>query len=265
MTKNGIFSYLFHVLFLLFMVMPLLAVLYMSFTSKGYLSFSPLDELSLRWYYAVFNNAIYMDAFKTSIILGGVSATVACIIAIPACIAIAKYDFYGKNFINSFLLSPLMIPHIVLGIAFLQFLSVVGITKSFLGLILAHIILVSPYAMRLILAVVYSLDRNIDNAALSMGASKFKIIFKITLPLLIAGISSGWLISFIQSFDEVTMTVFLTPVDAMTLPVKMYNDIDEDLNPIITAVSGIVIFGAFTLMIIIDKFFGLEKVLIGKK
>jgi len=265
MTKNGIFSYLFHVLFLFFMVMPLLAVVYMSFTSKGYLGFSPLDELSLRWYYEVFNDDIYMDAFKTSIVLGFISSTIACLVAIPACIGIAKYNFYGKNFVNSFLLSPLMIPHIVLGIAFLQFFTSVGITKSFMGLMLAHAVMISPYAMRLILAVVYSLDRNIDNAALSMGASKLKIIFKITLPLLVAGIASGWLISFIQSFDEVTMTIFLTPIDATTLPVKMYNDIDENLNPLITAVSGIVIFGAFSLMIIIDRFFGLEKVLIGKK
>lgn len=265
MTKNGKFAYLFHILFLLFMVMPLAAVLYMSFTSKGYLSFSPINKLSLRWYYEVFNNTQYMHAFKTSITLGGLAATIACIIAIPACIAIAKYNFHGKNFINAFLLSPLMIPHIVLGIAFLQFFTAVGVTKSFAGLLLAHIILVSPYSMRLILAVVYSLDRNIDNAAISMGASKIKIALKITLPLLLAGIVSGWLISFIQSFDEVAMTIFLTPVDFVTLPVKMYNDIDQNLNPLITAVSGIAIFGAFSLMIIIDRFFGLEKVLIGKK
>ncbi len=265
MMKNNLFSHIFHAAFLIFMAMPLVAVIFMSFTSKGYMAFSPLDEMSLRWYYEVFNSEVYMEAFRTSLTLGIVSSTIACIISIPACIALAKYDFYGKDLINSFLLSPLMIPHIVLGIAFLKFFSTVGIPKSFFGLVVAHIILVSPYAMRLILAVVYSLDKNIDNAALSLGSNKFMITFKITLPLLLSGIVSGWLISFIQSFDELTMTIFLTPSDAITLPVKMYTDIDESLTPMITAVSGVVIFGVVTLMFIIDKFFGLEKVLIGKK
>jgi putative spermidine/putrescine transport system permease protein len=247
------------------MVMPLLAVVLMSFTSKGYMSFSAWNEMSFRWYYEVFQNEAYMDSLLTSITLGAIASTIACIIAVPACIALAKYDFYGKDFINSFLLSPLMIPHIVLGIAFLKFFSTVGISKSFLGLVIAHIVLISPYAMRLILAVVYSLDRNIDNAALSLGSNKFMITLKITLPLLLPGIVSGWLISFIQSFDELTMSIFLTPSNLITLPVKMYNDIDENLTPLITAVSGVVIFGAIALMFIIDKFFGLEKVLIGKK
>jgi len=265
MKKNSIYAYFFHIAFISFIMMPLVAVLLMSFTSQGYLAFSPLSKLSIRWYHELFQNDIYMQAFKVSIKLGILASTAACIIAVPASLAIAKHDFYGKNFINSFLLSPLMIPNIILGIALLRFFSIIGITKSFTGLFIAHTLFVSPYAMRLVLAVAYSLDKALDNAASSLGASKFRIILKITLPLLIPGIISGWLISFIQSFDEVTMSLFLTPSSAVTLPVQMYTDIDENLSPLITAVSGVAIFGAFALMIIIDRFFGLEKVLIGSE
>ena len=157
-----------------------------------------------------------------------------------------------------------MIPHIVLGVAFIKFFSVINIAGTFLGLVLAHVILVMPYAMRLMLSVIYALDKNLDNAALSLGANRIKIFIRITFPLLIPGFVSAWLISFIQSFDELTMSIFLTSAQEVTLPVRMYLYIEESIDPLILSVSSVVIFGAFILMVLLDKFFSLEKILVGK-
>ena len=263
MSKNSPLALAFHILFIIFILTPLVVIVLISFTNKGYISLD-ITDLSFKWYDAIFNNLEFITAFQVSVYLGVLSASLASCMAIPTGLAIAKHQFKGKESINALLLSPLMIPHIVLGIAFIKFFSVLNIAGTFLGLVLAHTLLVMPYALRLVLSVIYSLDRNLDNAALSLGADRLKIFMRITFPLIIPGFASAWLISFIQSFDELTMSIFLTSAQEVTLPVRMYLYIEESIDPLILSISSLVILAVFLLMLIIDRFFGLEKILVGK-
>ncbi|MEO1702594.1 MAG: ABC transporter permease [Pseudomonadota bacterium] len=263
MRKLGPLALIFHTVFVLFIIAPLVMIIAVSFTGNGYLSL-PTDGLSLRWFYAILDNPDFIDAFWMSVWLAFISASIAVMISIPAALAIARNRFVGRDAISAFLLSPLMIPHLVMGVAFLQFYSTVGIGGTFFGLAAAHVILVTPYALRLALASVTGMSADAENAALTLGASKFTVFRRITFPLILPGVAGGWLLSFIQSFDELTMSVFVASPSTQTLPVKMYHHIEQTIDPLIASVSTVLIVLTFLVMLVLDRFYGLDKIFIGK-
>lgn len=264
MGQNGPVALIFHTLFTAFIIAPLIVIVLVSFSDKGFISM-PFDGASLRWYRAMLEAPELMSAFWLSVWLGLGSATLASVVAVPAAIAIARYRFIGRDGLTALLLSPLMIPHVVLGVAFLRFFSVMGWTGSFIALLLVHALIVVPYSLRLTLAAVIGLDRDSELAARSLGASRFVSFRRILLPLILPGVVGGWVLAFIQSFDEVTMTIFIATPGTTTLPVALYHRVSMLTDPVTTSVSTIVIVGTMVLMFILDRVVGLDKVLIGKK
>lgn len=262
--SNGVGSLIFHTLFTLFIVAPLLVILLVSFSDKGYISM-PFEGASLRWYWAILEAPELMDAFSTSIWLGLGAATLASLVAVPAAIAIARYRFAGRDGLMALLLSPLMVPHVVLGVAFLRFFSLMGWSGSFLALMLVHALIVVPFALRLTLGAIIGLSRDAELAARSLGASRWTAFRRILLPLILPGVAGGWVLSFIQSFDEVTMTVFIATPGTTTLPVALYHRVAMLTDPVTASVSAIMIIGTMGLMFILDRIVGIDKVLIGKK
>jgi len=263
MQRLGPIALIFHAIFVAFILAPLLMVVAVSFTGKGYLSL-PTDGLSLRWYRAILDNPDFIDAFWMSVWLAFISASIAVLIAVPAALAIARKKFSGRDAISAFLLSPLMIPHLVLGVAFLQFYSKIGMGGTFFGLAAAHVILITPYALRLALASATGLPNDAENAALTLGASKFIVFRRVTLPLIFPGVAGGWMLSFITSFDELTMSVFVASPATQTLPVRMYHHIAQTIDPLIASISTVMIVLTFGVMLILDRFYGLDKIFVGK-
>lgn len=263
MRKNGLVSLLYHSLFIAFMVAPLLVVVAVSFTGKGYISM-PTDGLSLRWFRAIGDAREIVDAFRLSLMLGLVSATIAVALAVPAALALVRHRFPGRGALMGFFLSPLMIPHVVLGVAFLRFFTTLGVTGSFFWLALTHVVVVMPYALRLVLAAATGLDRDAERAALSLGATRFTAFRRVVLPLILPGVAGGWMLAFIQSFDELTMTVFVATPGTTTLPVAMYNQIAQTIDPLVASVSTVLIVGTLVLMVLLDRIVGLDRVLIGR-
>ena len=158
MSRNGPLALVFHALFVTFMLAPILVVCWVAFTPEGYLSF-PTDRWSLRWFYAIARYPEFVSAFWRSLWLGALSSAVAVAFSVPAALAIARYRFPGREAMTALFMSPLMIPHVVLGIAFLRFFTQIGLGGTFTGLVLAHIVIVLPFALRLTLASAIGLDR----------------------------------------------------------------------------------------------------------
>ena len=208
MSRNGPLALVFHTLFVIFTLAPLVVVCVVAFTPEAYLSF-PTNGLSLRWFRAIADYPEFIRAFWQSVWLGALSSAIAVAFAVPAALAIARYEFRGRDAMMALFLSPLMIPHVVLGIAFLRFFTEIGLSGTFVGLVLSHIVIVFPFALRLTLASATGMDRAIEQAAVSLGASDWTVLRRITLPLVMPGLASGWALAFINSFDEVTMTVFI--------------------------------------------------------
>ncbi|MDH3694747.1 MAG: ABC transporter permease, partial [Gammaproteobacteria bacterium] len=218
MNKNSKLAIVYHSLFIIFLLAPLAAVVAVSFTGKGYLSL-PTDGLSLRWFKTILEYPGFIDAFWMSLYLGTAAASLAIVLAIPAAIAIGRHQFPGRALITGFFMSPLMIPAVVMGVSFLRFFNQIGLSGTFVGITLAHTILIMPYALRLVLASITGLPKDAEQAAETLGASKWTVFHRITLPLILPGIAGGWLLAFITSFDEVTMSIFVASPRTMTLPV----------------------------------------------
>src|SRR5258708_8745147 len=150
MSRNGPLALCYHTLFVAFMLAPILVVCFVAFRPEGYLSF-PTDRWSLRWFTAIGRYPEFISAFWRSLWLGALSSTVAVAVSVPAALAIARYRFAGREAMTTLFMSPLMIPHVVLGIAFLRFFTQIGFGGTFLGLGFARILVLLPFALRLTL------------------------------------------------------------------------------------------------------------------
>jgi len=264
MSKNGPLALLFNAFVITFMLAPLVIVCVVAFTPGNTLAI-PTTEFSLRWFRAVFAHSDFVQSFKNSLWLASISATLATVLAVPAGLAIARHTFPGRDFLNGLFLSPLIIPHLVLGVALLRTFSLIGATGSFFWLALAHVVIITPYVLRLVLASVEGSDRSAEQAALSLGASQATVFVRVTLPMILPGVTGGWLLAFINSFDEVTMSIFVTAPSTVTLPVRMYMYATESIDPLMAAVSALMVALTAVAMLVLDRIYGLDKILVGHK
>jgi putative spermidine/putrescine transport system permease protein len=261
-SRNGPVALIFHALFVAFMIAPIAVVCLVAFTPEGYLSL-PVNGFSLRWFYAIARYPEFVNAFWISLWLGAVSSLIALLFAVPAALAIARHRFRGREALSALFLSPLMIPHVVLGIAFLRFFTQIGFSGTFAALLVSHVVVMFPFALRLTLAAAAGMDRSVEMAAVSLGADSWTLFRRVTLPLILPGVVSGWALAFIQSFDEVTMTVFLAAPGIETLPVRMFLYIQDNIDPLVTSVSASVIAITMLALIVLDRLYGLDRVLAG--
>jgi putative spermidine/putrescine transport system permease protein len=262
MSKNGPLALLFNALVISFMLAPLVIVCLVAFTPENTLTI-PSTHLSLRWFRAVFAHPDFVQSFWNSLWLALSAATLATLIAVPAGLAITRYDFKGRDGLNALFLSPLIIPHLILGVALLRLFTLIGATGNFVWLILAHVIIITPYVLRLVLAAAVGMDRSCEQAAMSLGASQLTLFRRVTLPMILPGVTGGWLLAFINSFDEVTMSIFVTAPSTVTLPVRMYMYATESIDPLMAAASALMVAFTAVVMVLIDRLYGLDRILVG--
>jgi putative spermidine/putrescine transport system permease protein len=263
MSRNGGPALGFHTLFIAFVLTPLVAVCITAFTPENYLSV-PYDDFSLRWFRALLHRPDFRRATWLSARLATVAATLAVIVATPAALVLARHRFIGRETLSALFMSPLMIPHVVLGIALLRYLAQIGLGATFAGLVAGHVLLIAPFAMRLVMASATSMDERIYQAAVSLGAGPFTTLRRVTLPLILPGVVSGWILAFIVSFDEVAMTVFLVAPGTETLPLRMLNHIQDTTDPLVAAMSAILIAGTAAVALLLDRLYGLDRLFSGR-
>ncbi len=264
MHKNGPIALLFHSLVVAFVLAPLVVVCLVAFTPENTLSI-PTTSFSLRWFAAIFQHPDFVPSFYNSLWLATLAATISVALAVPAALAIDRYRFPGRDWLNGLFLSPLIIPHLVLGVALLRLFALIGATGSFAWLVFSHVIIVTPYVMRLVMAAFTGMDRSAEQAAETLGASHWTVFRRITAPMILPGITGGWLLAFINSFDELTMSIFVTSPQTVTLPVRMYMYATESIDPMMAAVSALMIALTAGAMLVLDRAFGLDKILVGQK
>ena len=262
--RNGPVALAFNAVIVAFMLAPLVVVCLVAFTPADTLQV-PWGDYSLRWFRAVFAHGDLVQSFWNSLFVATLSATLAVVLAVPAALAIARHEFPGRQALNGLLMSPLIVPHLVLGVAMLRLFALLEVRGSALWLTLAHVVIVTPYALRLMVAALTGADRSIEQAALSLGASHWTAFRRVTLPLMLPGITGGWMLAFINSFDEVTMSIFITSPQTVTLPVRMYMLATESIDPMMAAVSALIVGLTAVVMLVLDRLYGLDQVLVGQK
>ncbi len=223
-----------------FMFAPIVAVILLSFNPQQFGSF-PMEGFSFKWYVELAHNSTILAAFKNSLVLGSLTAVLTTLIGIPAAMAFVRYDFWGKNTLNTLLLTPIMIPEVVLGVALLIFIRWLQQPKSFLLLLIGHVVLTLPYVLLVVQARLVGIKREYEEAALSLGANSLQTFREVTLPLLTPAILAGMLFSFTISFDDVTATLFWATARSQTVPVKIFGMLRNSISPEINALGTVMI------------------------
>ena len=231
---------IFSLLALAFMALPLAVIVGASLTETSFLAFPP-QGLTLKWYGVMLADPSYVSSFATSTLLAACATMIAVVLVVPAALAIARYSFQGKAFISSLLLSPLVLPHIVLGAALLQFGSGIGLTRSFLALLVGHTVIVTPFVLRSTLAMLSPSQRALEEASLDLGAGPITTFFLIVLPQIRPGLVAGSIFAFISSWINVELSIFNTNAELSTIPVKLFNYVQYTVDPTIAAVSSLTI------------------------
>jgi spermidine/putrescine transport system permease protein len=231
---------LYTILIYVFMFAPIVVVIILSFNPEQFGSF-PMKGISFKWYFKLAQNKPILLAFKNSLILGSLTAVLVTAIGIPAAMAFIRYEFPGKNTLNTLLLAPIMIPEVVLGVALLLFIRWLQQPKSFLLLLIGHVVITLPYVLLVVQARLVGIKREYEEAALSLGANPLQTFKEITLPLLAPAIFAGMLFSFTISFDDVTATLFWATASMQTVPVKIFGMLRNSVSPEINALGAVMI------------------------
>jgi spermidine/putrescine transport system permease protein len=212
----------------------------LSFNSAQFGSF-PMQGFSLRWFVSLYENDAVMRAFKTSIVLGVSTAAVATTLGILASLAIVRYDFPGKETVNTLLVAPVLIPETVLAVGLLLFMQIMHQPRNFLLLLLGHVLVSLPYVVLVVQARLVGIRRVYEDAAMSLGANRLQTFREITLPLLMPAVLAGLLFSFTISFDNITATAFWRPGGVETVPTQIFGMLRHSISPEINALGTVMI------------------------
>lgn len=244
----------------LFLLSPIIVVFFSSFDTRPYLAFPP-EHYSLGSYVLLLHNTAFIQAFCASLGIGIVASFLALCCGIPAALAIVRHPFRGRSAVNWFFLSPLLAPHIVLGLAILLILSPVHLLDTYTGIVLAHLGITVPYIIRTVSMSFQSVDTRLEEAARVHGASVITTFFRVTLPLIMPGILAGGIIAFLISFDEAVIALFIAGSRVTTLPVAIYHYIEYRTDPQVAALSVVLIAISVVLVFFVERMLGLRKAL----
>lgn len=247
---------------LLYLVFPLIVVIGVSVGENRYLEFPP-QGFTLKWYGQFLEDPSYLEAFWLSAQLGALSTFLALLLGVTAALVIARKRFPGRQAISAMFLSPLILPSIVIGVAILQYVSLLGFARTFSALVAGHVVLIIPYVIRTSLASLSGINVTIEEAAQDLGATSQQTFFLVTLPQIKPGVIAGALFAFIISWINVEVSIFNSTAAQMTLPVKIFNYVQYQVDPILAAVSSITIFVAIIAVLLLDMIVGVEKLTAG--
>jgi len=249
---------LYTALFFVFVFAPIAVVVAVSFTAEQGVQF-PFRGTSLQWYVRLWEYKPFVDSLITSIYLALASAVSAMILAVPAALYLGRAgNGATATAIASFLLAPLAIPALVIGMSLLYFLSAIGIGVSFTALLIAHTVVSIPYVMRTTLSVYRNINQNLGEAAAVLGASPWRAFVHVTLPLIAPGIFAGSLFAILVSLDNLALSYFFGTANVTTLPVVMLSYMQNQFDPAIAAISTVQMAISIILLLIVEKTYGLR-------
>ena len=251
---------------LVFVLLPLLFVTWLSFFQQEIPSFPP-EGYSLKWFQAIWSNPKFVSGFVLSLEVAVFAMLAGLVFGVPAALCIARFRFPGREWLNSLLLLPLVVPGIVLGTSLYVFhvelqivFDDVVILGSIAALVAGHILLVVPWCVRLVTASLAGFDRSVEEAALNLGATPTRAFFRVTLPIIRPGIVAAALFGFVVSFGNLEMTLFLVGAGRTTLPIAILQYLEWKIDPTIAAVSVLQISLIAAAMIVTDRFVKLSRV-----
>lgn len=257
MKGNKLFSF-FVILVYVFLCGPLLIIITTAFDSGNIMSFPP-KGFSLQWFSNAFHSRTFMTTLGISFKVAVISTLMAMVVGIPAAYALSRNNYRGKAAMQSIFLSPIIVPGVVLGFAFFRFLTLKLQLDVYTSLLIGHVIIVIPYIIRVVGSSLENLDFSIEDAAISLGATKPKAFFLVILPNVTSGVIAAFMLAFINSFNNVPVSLFLTGPGVSTLPISMMSYVEYNYDPTISALSVILMVMTVLIMFVVEKTLGISN------
>lgn len=236
-------------LVILFLVVPILVPVPLSFNSGSFFVF-PLEGFSTRWYQVVLGTPRWQHAIGNSIIIALGTTVIATTLGSLTAIALSSEKFPGRRIVMPLLLSPLIVPVVITAVGSYLFYARIGLASTYAGVILAHTALASPFVVVTVGASLTGFDHNLMRAAAISGAKPVKAFFSVMLPLILPGVLSGAAFAFVTSFDEVVVVQFLASANQRTMPLEMFIGLREKLSPAITAAATMMMALSIVLLVV---------------
>lgn len=245
---------------LVLLLLPLVLVFVQSFNDVPQAAMAGFRRFTFRWYGQLFQNGLYFDSFWVSLKLALSTSIAAVVLAALAAFALVRFEFRGKPLLEAFWMFPLALPQIAIGIGMLRLLQTFTTLPAFLGLLLVHVTITLPFCIGLLRASVQQLDRTLEEAAANLGAGPLRQVFWVILPGLAPGLVAAAIIALLLSFEEVTITSFLTTARMTTLPVRIYAEASYSLEPTVFAISSLLIVMTAACLFLLGRFVRLDRV-----
>ena len=240
---------LFTVLVALFLLLPILFIVALSFGSSKWLLFPP-PSWTLKWYQDLFADPRWIEAALTSLKIGLVVTVLSVLLGLLASFGLVRGRFRGVETLRALFLTPMILPVVVFAVALYAFSLRLGLNGTFAGFVIAHTILALPFAIIAITGALEGFDKSIEDAAILCGASPLEAKLRVTLPAISHGLFAGAIFSFLMSWDEVVLAIFMSSPTLQTLPVKIWTTLRQDLTPVIAAASTLLVALTLVLMIL---------------
>ena len=240
----------------LFLMLPLIIVVGAALSDTTYLTFPP-QGLSLRWFSNIFEISAFRRTIVTSLQIALLGTLIALLIGIPAAYALNRFRIELPKWLGTLFVLPILVPEIVFGFALLKSLTVGTGAPIFLSLLIGHTLIVLPYVVRVISASLASFDFSIEEAAISLGSAPVKTFFTIVLPNVRAGVIAAFILAFITSLNDVSVSLFLTGPGISTLPIQILAHVEQFFDPTVASVSVLLMFLTVAVMAIVERTLGL--------
>lgn len=256
-------AFVYFVVFL--MVLPIAITLPVALTTSARISFPPTG-VGLHWFIAIAQDGVLLSAISRSFWLALVASVLAVILALPCAFAIHRGAFPAKHSLETFLTGPRMIPQIVLVVGMLVWYERLQLAETFTGLVIAHLVAALPFAFRTLLVAVAGLDRRLEWSSMVLGASGVRTFIRVVLPQLKTGVIASLIFSFMLSFNNVTLALFLSGIGQRTLPVEMFNRMYVGgIIPSIPAVAFALAVCGVVIFMVLDRTVGVYRYLAGQE
>ncbi len=239
-----------------FLLAPLMLVAVMSVSDDAFLTFPP-SGWSFRWYVALFQNGPMLAAARTSVILATVVAVAALVAGVPAALALARGA--APPGVKAALSAPLLLPTLIVGLGLLLVLQPLGLVATWPGLVLAHLVIVLPFVVRLMTTSFSTLAADVDEAAATLGAGPFRVFTRVTLPLAMPGVIAAGTLAFLVSFDETVISLFLAGPRLVTLPIALFRYAESRADPLVAALAVVLILITVLVVMVVDRLTGLTR------
>jgi putative spermidine/putrescine transport system permease protein len=244
----------------LFLLAPLIIVLLTSFSDDAYLAFPP-QRWGLGGYRGLLENAAFRSGLTVSLLLAAIVTVLTLATGTAAAYALARFRFRGRDLLLALFTAPLLLPGIILGLGLLLVLARLGLLASLPGLVIGHSLVTLPYAIRVIVTALGGIPPELEAAAATLGASPARIFRRVTLPLMVPGMIAAAALSFLASFDEVVISLFVVGPRLTTLPIEIFHYIEYRADPQVAALSVALIALTAILVLVVERSLGILRAL----